>query len=137
MKLLVVEDDEVSRKIMMKTLCQFGDCVVSVSGKEALVEFKHAYDMGVPFDLICLDISLPDMSGIDVLRMIRNIEKEMGINRVKGVRVVMVTASSDPNCVIGSVQAGCDNYIVKPFDRTLVIEKLKNLGFSPQSQKDA
>lgn len=137
MKLLVVEDDEVSRKIMMKTLCEFGDCVVSVSGKEALVEFNHAYDVGGPFDLICLDINLPDMSGIDVLKMIRAIEKEKGISRVKGVRVVMITASSDPNCVIGSVQAGCDNYIVKPFNRALVNEKLKNLGFSPQSQKNA
>ncbi|MFA6012132.1 MAG: response regulator [Desulfobacteraceae bacterium] len=131
MKLLIVDDDPVSRILMTKYYCEFGDCVVSISGKEALIEFEYACDKGAPFDLISLDINLSDMSGIDVLKTIRNIEKDKGVKKEKMVKVIMVTSHSDQGYVIGSVKAGCDNYIVKPFDRACVNEKLKSMGFSP------
>lgn len=131
MKLLIVDDDPVSRILMTKYYCEFGDCVVSISGKEALIEFKYAYDKGAPFDLISLDINLSDMSGIDVLKTIRNIERDKGITKDKMAKVIMVTSHSDQDFVIGSVKAGCDNYIVKPFDRARVTEKLKSMGFMP------
>jgi len=131
MKLLIVDDEPVSRILMTKYYCEFGDCVVSISGKEALIEFKYAYDIGAPFDLISLDINLSDMSGIDVLKTIRNIENDKGIKKDKMAKVIMVTSHSDQDFVIGSVQAGCDNYIVKPFDRACLNEKLKSMGFMP------
>lgn len=131
MKLLIVDDDPVSRILMTKYYCEYGDCVVSVNGKEALIEFKYAYEKDVPFDLISLDINLTDMSGIDVLKTIRNIEKDKGIKKEKMAKVIMVTSHSDQDYVIGSVKAGCDNYIVKPFDRECVKEKMKSLGFLP------
>jgi len=131
MKLLIVDDDPVSRILMTKYYCEFGDCVVSISGKEALIELKYAYDKGAPFDLISLDINLSDMSGIDVLKTIREIEKNKGIKNEKMAKVIMVTSHSDQDFVISSVKAGCNNYIVKPFDRECVKEKMKALGFLP------
>lgn len=131
MKLLIVDDDPVSRMLMTKYYCEFGDCVVSITGKEALIEFTYAYDKGAPFDLVSLDINLSDMSGIDVLKTIRNIERDKGITKDKMAKVIMVSAHSDQDFVIGSVKAGCDNYIVKPFDRVCVNEKLKSMGFIP------
>lgn len=76
MKILIVDDDPVSRTLLMKILCEFGDCVLSESGKSALDEFNHAWELGIPFDLISLDINMADMSGVDVLSRIRNIEKK-------------------------------------------------------------
>jgi len=129
MKCLVVDDDGVSLNKMQKIIGEFGDCVLAESGKDAIVEFNHAWDQKLPFELISLDISMPDMSGIDVLIAIRNIEKEKGISKDRQCKVMMVTATADQDVVIGSVKAGCNTYIVKPFDRTRVVEKLKSLGF--------
>jgi two-component system chemotaxis response regulator CheY len=129
MKCLVVDDDGVSLNKMQKIIGEFGDCVLAESGKDAIVEFNHAWDLKLPFELISLDISMPDMSGIDVLMTIRNIEKEKGISKDRQCKVMMVTATADQDVVIGSVKAGCNTYIVKPFDRSRVVEKLKSLGF--------
>jgi two-component system chemotaxis response regulator CheY len=129
MKCLVVDDDGVSLNKMQKILGEFGDCVLAESGKDAIVEFNHAWDLGVPFDLVSLDISMPDITGVDVLIAIRGIEKDKGLPRERQTKVMMVTATADQDVVVGSVKAGCDNYIVKPFDRTRVVEKLKVLGF--------
>lgn len=129
MKCLVVDDDGVSLNKMQKILGEFGDCVLAESGKDAIVEFNHAWDLGVPFDLVSLDISMPDITGVDVLIAIRGIEKDKGLPKERQAKVMMVTATADQDVVVGSVKAGCNNYIVKPFDRTRVVEKLKVLGF--------
>ncbi len=127
MRILVVDDDVTSQTVMMKTLCEFGECVAASSGEEAMAEFNHAYDIGSPFDLISLDISLPDASGIDVLKTIRAVEKARTVSRDRGSRVIMVSSFSDHNRVIGSVQAGCDHFIVKPFDRASLLEKISQI----------
>jgi two-component system chemotaxis response regulator CheY len=129
MKSLVVDDDGVSLNKMQKILGEFGACVLAETGKDALEEFNHAWSTGVPFDLVALDISMPDMSGLEVLAAIRSIEKEKNLPKARQCKVIMVTASSDQDVVIGSVKAGCNNYIVKPFDRDRVVDKLKSLDF--------
>lgn len=129
MKCLVVDDDGVSLNKMQKILGEFGDCVLAESGKDAIEEFNHAWEKGVPFDLVTLDISMPDMSGLDVLIAIRSIEKEKNISKNRQSKIMMVTASAGQDVVIGSVKAGCNNYIVKPFDRERVLEKLRSLDF--------
>lgn len=128
MRILVVDDDLVSRKKMEKILEEFGDCFLVESGSDAIKIFREAWGMGVPFDLVSLDIGLPDMSGIEVLKNIRRIEKEKAIAKDKLSRIMMVTSHADQNMVLGSVEAGCNNYIVKPFSREKVVEKLEHLG---------
>jgi len=83
-----------------------------------------------PFDLITLDVSMPEMDGTEVLYIIREIEKTMKIPKENQVKILMVTSHSDKDTVIASVQAGCDDYIVKPFDREVIINKLKKIGLS-------
>lgn len=128
MRILVVDDELVSRKKMEKILEEFGDCFLVECGADAVKIFKEAWEMGVPFDLVSLDIGLPDMSGIDVLKRIRQIEKDKDIAKDKLSRVMMVTSHADQSLVLGSVEAGCNNYIVKPFSREKVVEKLEHLG---------
>jgi CheY-like chemotaxis protein len=130
MKILVVDDEMVSRTKMMKILCEFGECVVSESGSDALEEFKHAWDSGTPFDLISLDINMADISGIDVLKAIRSIELERNVKKDRMSKVMMVTSHADQDVVIGSMKAGCNNYIVKPFTPERVVEKVRSLGFN-------
>ena len=130
MKFLVVDDDLVSRTKMQQILKEFGDCVLAESGHDAIAECVHAWDKGIPFDLISLDIGMPDMTGIDVLKAIRALEIHKGLKKEWVAKVVMVTSMADQDSVIGCMKAGCDSYIVKPFDLEKVKEKLGSLGFS-------
>jgi two-component system chemotaxis response regulator CheY len=79
MKTLIVEDDLISRKLMVKYLTQYSKCDVAVNGEEALQYFNMALNEGQLYDLITLDIMMPKMDGQQVLKEIRRIESEKGI----------------------------------------------------------
>ena len=74
-----------------------------------------------------LDISMPGMDGIEVLLQIRKREKK--IPKEKRIKILMVTAHSDKDSVTICITAGCDDYIVKPFTRKVVIKKVEEFGF--------
>jgi HD-like signal output (HDOD) protein len=128
MRFLVVDDELVSRKKMEKIMTPFGECVAVDGGPAALEAFETAIDKGEPFDFIALDISMPQMDGIAVLYEIRRIEQQKNIPKENQTKVVMVTAQSDKNTVITCMQAGCDSYIVKPFDKTIFAKTLEEFG---------
>ncbi|MCG6535213.1 MAG: response regulator [Syntrophales bacterium LBB04] len=130
MRVLVVDDELVNRKKMEKVLESFGDCVAVDSGEAALKAIETAMEKGEPFDLITLDVSMPKMDGTEVLYEIRRIEEQRNIPKENRSKVIMVTAQLDKDTVITCTQAGCDNYVVKPFDRTIMAEKLMKLGMS-------
>ena len=129
MKILVVDDELVSRKKMEKIMEAAGECMVAENGAEAISAFKEAIEKGSPFDLISLDITMPDMSGIEALDAIRSFEEKKDIPRADAVKIMMVTSHSDQDSVVASLKAGCNNYIVKPFDKARVFSKLQALGF--------
>lgn len=128
MKTLVVDDELVSRTKLKTIMDMIGVCVEAEDGRAGLEAFKQAWAGHEPFDLICLDVKMPDMDGTEVLFEIRLAEKEMKVAREKPARILMITSSSDKDTVITSIQAGCDGYVVKPFQANQIFEKLKKLG---------
>ncbi|NWF26576.1 response regulator transcription factor [Streptomyces sp. PKU-EA00015] len=99
---LVVEDDPVIRAALIEVLTGHGYAVRTAhQGFEALREVTQALP-----DIVVLDLGLPDIDGLDVLRMIR------GISRVP---VLVATARDDDAEVIRLLNAGADDYMVKPF----------------------
>jgi HD-like signal output (HDOD) protein len=136
-KSLVVDDEIVSRKKLQKILSSFGRCDDADSGGVAIETFREGLQKGEPYDLVMLDISMPEMNGTDVLFSMRRAEKEAGISRDKRVKVVMVTSHTDKDTVITCIQAGCDEYIKKPFERETIAGKLRRLGLdvSPGTQE--
>lgn len=129
MKVLIVEDDFTSRKLLQSILSPYGDCDVAVNGVEAVEAFQASLDAKEPYDLICMDIMMPEMDGQEALRKIRSIEKENGIRGNEEVKVVMTTALDDPkNVVEAYYKGGATSYIPKPIDRQLFVHLLKNLG---------
>ncbi|WP_345620069.1 response regulator transcription factor [Streptomyces ziwulingensis] len=99
---LVVEDDPVIRAALIEVLTGHGYAVKTThQGFEALREITQS-----PPDIVVLDLGLPDLDGLDVLRMIR------GISRVP---VLVATARDDDTEVIRLLNAGADDYMVKPF----------------------
>jgi two-component system chemotaxis response regulator CheY len=126
MKLLIVDDDFVC-KTMMTSICkQIGECQAVENGEDALTAYRNAVTAGQPFDLITLDKSLPDLDGIDVLLQIRETEAAKGIPAEARVKIIMVTATADDDVIESCSRAGCDDYIIKPFRRVAVTEKIKS-----------
>jgi two-component system, chemotaxis family, chemotaxis protein CheY len=128
MKILIVEDDFASRKMLQKILSEFGESDCAVDGKEALWAFSNALGRNEPYDLVCLDIMLPQMDGSDVLKAIRKIEEARGILGLDGVKVVMTTALGDSATIMKSFRNQCEGYITKPVTREKIMTLLRILN---------
>jgi two-component system chemotaxis response regulator CheY len=130
MKVLVVEDDFVSRKLLQKLLGHYGECDVAVNGLEAVKAFKMALEEGSPYDLVCMDIMMPELDGQQALREIRNMERQKSISEAEGVKVIITTALDDPKNVVESLyKGGAASYVVKPIDSKKLVEEIRKLGF--------
>jgi two-component system chemotaxis response regulator CheY len=128
MKTLVVEDDFVSRLVLQKMLIPFGNCNVAVNGKEAVEAFILAQSESEPYDLICLDIMMPEMDGREALKAIRQKEIDLNILPQNETKIVMVTALDTPKEVIDAYyQGGCTSYLVKPINKDKIMNVLNEL----------
>ncbi len=129
MRVLIVEDDFTSRKILQKILGPYGEVDIAVNGLEALQAFTQSLDDANPYDLICMDIMMPEMDGQTALKEIRAVERERGIQPSQEVKVVMTTALDDPkNVVEAYYKGGATSYVPKPIDKRMLLHLLKNLG---------
>ncbi|WP_318503977.1 response regulator [Bacillus sp. T3] len=123
MKILIAEDDLVSRKFLLKFFSGYGECDVVVDGLEALDAFLIAVKENSPYDLICLDIMMPKVDGVKVLKAIRDYEKQTKVSSDKKAKVIMISALADTQYVHKAFDIGCEAYAAKPVD----IEKLMNV----------
>ena len=129
MKILIVEDDFVSRTLLQEVLSPHGVCHAASNGKECLVAFEQALDSGKPYDLVCLDIMMPEMNGQEALERIRRIEHDRGIGGSDMVKVIMVTALGDAKNIMHSFMKGqCEAYLTKPIDGDELLAKCEQLG---------
>lgn len=129
MNILIVEDEFVSRTKLHKILSEIGECHVAVSGQEALEAFKKAYEEGCAYDLITVDIKLPDFDGHELVDLIRNWEIENNIQSTElEVKILMITSMSG-KMVMRSFKKGCEGYIVKPFNSQAIANQLLKMGF--------
>ncbi len=129
MRILIVEDDFFSRKLLMGYLKPYGDLDVTVNGVEALVAVKEALGNNQHYDLICLDIMMPEMDGQQALKHIRQLEERAGLTEEQGVKVFMTTALSDKETVLQAAQSRCDAFLIKPLRFDKVQEALAEQGF--------
>lgn len=127
MRALIVEDARVLQLILEKILAAYGECHVAKNGYEALEAFNQALVEKRPFDLICLDLGLPDLDGVEVLTKIRAVEEMRGISPDRRVRVIAVTAASD-SLTVKAVTEMSDGYILKPVNRERLVQDLVRLG---------
>ena len=128
MRILLAEDDFVTRKFMMNFLSKYGECDVTVDGMEAVDAFMMALEEEEPYDLVCLDIMMPVMDGYQALQGIRNIEKERNISEDEAVKVIMATALNEERNVKMAFDLGCTIYSGKPIDQEKFEQALKKLG---------
>ena len=128
MRILLAEDDYVTRKAMDSFLSKYGECDVTVDGMEAVDAFMLALEEEEPYDLVCLDIMMPVMDGYQALMGIRNLEKERNIPPQKQAKVIMTTALNDEKNVKMAFELGCTIYSGKPIVQARFEQALKKLG---------
>ncbi len=128
MKTLIVEDDFTSRLLLQELLKIYGPTHIAVNGREAVDAMRLARVSGEPYDLICLDIMMPEMDGQEALSIIRQMEASTGARREHSTRIVMTTALADRANVMKAAQQRCDAFLVKPIEKAKLIEALHRLN---------
>jgi two-component system chemotaxis response regulator CheY len=128
LKILLVEDDFTSRVILRGLLRAYGDCHIAVNGKEAVEAFRDACDSPEHYDLVCMDVRMPEMDGTEAVRQIRAIEEEKGVSSSSGAKIFMTTAIHDLKTVNASYWALCDAYLLKPVDGAQLQQHLLAFG---------
>lgn len=117
-RFLVVEDDELSRKILENFLEEFSECDSAPDGKVGYELFKKAIVDGRPYDLICADVNMPVLDGHKMVSFIRAREKSLPIIDSVRTKIFMISSSSSPEDMTQAIlDNDCDDYIVKPFHR--------------------
>ena len=115
-KILIADDSAFMRKVIRNALEKIGhkDIIEVANGTDAINKYKSDKP-----DLVLLDIIMPDVGGIDVLRSLIKIDKE--------IKVIMVTAVGQDAMVDECNQLGAKGYIIKPFDEKKIKEAIGNV----------
>jgi two-component system, chemotaxis family, chemotaxis protein CheY len=117
---LVVDDSRAMRAILSKTLAESGfEVLQSSNGKEALDTLARE---GASIALVLLDWNMPEMTGIEVVERVR------ANAAFQATRLVMVTTETEVEQMVRALEAGADEYVMKPFTREALEDKLRLIG---------
>jgi two-component system chemotaxis response regulator CheY len=118
MRALVIDDSRTVRAIIRQTLGEVGmDVVEAGNGREGLDRLREAGDVGV----VLVDWNMPVMNGLEFIRAVR------AERAYDPVRIMMVTTETEQEQVIRALEAGANEYVMKPFTRDILIAKLSLL----------
>jgi two-component system, chemotaxis family, chemotaxis protein CheY len=118
MRALIVDDSRFVRDFLRGLLEERGiECEEASDGRAGL---DHLHT-GVPFDLALVDWNMPNVNGLEML-------KQMRAEGYSGVKVMMVTTEAENDFILRALDAGADEYLMKPFDDEALGEKLAMLG---------
>ena len=128
MRSLIVEDDFTNRMILKGILSPYGECDIVVDGNEAIQAVAMALDEKKPYDLICMDIMMPNMDGLTAIDKIREVESQMGIRQSNKSVLIMTTSRAESDDIKKAMKAGATWYFVKPIDRKKLLDKLREVS---------
>ncbi|WKY45821.1 response regulator [Eubacteriaceae bacterium ES2] len=129
-KILIAEDDMVSRKFLSKFLKPYGECDLVVDGIEAIEAYMLSIKDKKPYDLICLDIMMPKVDGIKVLKTIRDLELQNNVADHSQAKIIMTTVLGEQHIVQSAFDFGCNAYASKPIDLIKFKEVLEKIDFA-------
>ena len=119
MRALIIDDSRAMRSILVGILDEVGfDTVTAADAEEALA----LLDSDRNFELALVDWNLPAMSGLELVVALRKIPN------LEDLRLMMVTTETELDRVREALDSGADEYIMKPFDKEMLLEKLTLLG---------
>jgi len=110
---------------MAEILREIAECDFAATGKEAVKAYNRALKNRSPYNLILLDLELPEVSGLQILEKIRSGESRSGIRLGEGVPIIVVTGHQKK--FLEAYDKGCDDYILKPINAPLLIAKVSQV----------
>ena len=124
-KILIVDDSTSVREQLTAFLEPYAECHTAVNGQEAVDMIKE----GTNFDLVIMDVIMPEKDGLTAVKEIREFEKENGGSINKTLTIIIATTIKDPSRIlIAQYECGADAYIAKPFTEQTVLQTLRNNG---------
>ena len=117
MKILLVDDDPASLKYLEEIMKMFGYSYETATTGREVMKYLNSQKQ---FDIILLDIQLPDTNGFEFVEQIRN--------NTKDIKIIAQTAYAMQTDEIRTLESGCDDYISKPVDADLLKEKIEILS---------
>jgi two-component system, chemotaxis family, chemotaxis protein CheY len=122
-KAMVVDDSRAIRRILGSLLKELGFTVCEAGhGREALGVVERERDSAVPISLALVDWNMPEMNGFEFLQQLRT------DGRNASVVVIMVTTETQIDQMVAALEAGANEYIMKPFTKDIIQDKLRLLG---------
>jgi len=122
-KALIVDDSKSTRMILGRILLELGyEVCEAVNGQDALkvIESKKA-----AVNLVLVDWNMPEMNGLDLVKHLRQNPE------LASLKVIMVTTETDVDHIVSALEAGASEYIMKPFTKDIIREKLELVGILP------
>lgn len=121
MRVLVADDSSTMLRIITNTLRRIGieDFETAEDGHVAFRLYSMGLDNDSPFDMILTDWNMPVMNGLELVKKIRSVDKD--------IPIVMITTEGGKAEVITALRAGVNNYIVKPFTPQILRDKLEEI----------
>ncbi len=114
-KLLVVDDNEMNRDMLSRRLSRLGHTIVTAEDGQQALDLIDQQE----FDVILLDIMMPGLSGLDVLKILRQSYSTVELP------VIMVTAKGESEDVVTSLKLGANDYVIKPLDFPVVLARVQ------------
>lgn len=126
MKMLVADDEFNNRVLLRKILEPYGEVDLVIDGQEAVDAFTLAHAENTPYDVVFMDIMMPNMDGHQAVQTMRKKEAEMGLLPQDEVKVVMVTAlDSAKDAMKAYYRDGCTDYVTKPITKSKIDNVLR------------
>ncbi len=129
MKTLIVEDNPVNSLFVKTILSVTGECDVASNGQDAIQYFSKAIEESKPYDVVCLDIVMPGLDGLEVLTKIRRLETDKGKKSSDQAKVIMLTSVDDPETIKETLEQGASDYLIKPIRKDDLLDKIRAFGF--------
>lgn len=135
MKILIVDDDFICRKMLSRILDNYGEVDIASDGDEALLAVELALSEEDPYDLICLDLCMPKLPGLEALTKIREIEEKNEIRVGNGAKIIITTSLKDTTSLMTAFRSGCESYLIKPLSKSKIISELVKLKLTKGIEK--
>jgi len=133
LKCLIVDDDVLGRELTIQYLEGVAACDTASNGKEALGLFASALVGGAPYDVVMLDLLMPEMNGYEAGTAIRQLEKEHGLTTASGVSIIIVSSVNTPKEIVHAyMSAQSAAHLTKPLKPEKLRKTLVALELIPE-----
>ena len=129
MRALIVDDDFYSRSFLEYLLHPYAVCDMAENGEEAVMIYQKALKEQNPYDLVFMDLRMPEIDGSTAMREIRSVERDMGVAAGKGAKIVITSVLEDAEDTHNAMFLGdAAAFLQKPIEEKALLTELRRLG---------